>query len=135
MEILKAKATLKNLDLFLSFVEKFAKEKGINATLSSELVLVAEEILVNVVNYAYPPAGSGDMEIKLSIDKKVLSFCLIDEGIPFDMNLADDPDLTLTVDEKEIGGMGIYLVKHIMDEIRYERKDNKNILILTKCCK
>ena len=122
METLKAKATLESLDLFLNFVEKFVQKEGLKATLSSELVLVAEEVLVNVVNYAYPPKDSGKIEIKLSLTDNSISFCIIDEGIPFNMNLAEDPDITLNIDEKEIGGMGIYLVKHIMDEVRYEKK-------------
>ena len=130
---LKDKATLENLDCFLSFVEQFAQKEGIDSGIITELVLVAEEVIVNVINYAYPQR-EGDVEVILIVDDNVLTFRVVDEGVPFDMTLVDDPNTSLTVDKKEIGGMGIYLVKHIMDEARYERKDNKNILILTKQC-
>ena len=130
---LKDKATLENLDCFLSFVEQFTQKEGIDSGIITELVLVAEEVIVNVINYAYPQK-EGDVEVILIIDNNVLTFRVVDEGVPFDMTLVDDPNTSLTIDEKEIGGMGIFFVKHIMDKIRYERKDNKNILILTKQC-
>jgi serine/threonine-protein kinase RsbW len=131
METLKEKATLENLDMFLRFVKQFTQKEGFDTELSSELELVAEEVIVNVVNYAYPQE-KGDVEITLSMNDNIFSFCVVDQGVPFDMTLAEDPDITLSIEEKEIGGMGIFFVKHIMDEIRYERKENKNILTLAK---
>ena len=133
METLKKKATLENLDIFLRFVKQFAQKEGFDVDISSELELVAEEVIVNIVNYAYPQE-EGDVEITLSMNNNILSFCVVDEGAPFDMTLVEDPDITLSIEEKEIGGMGIFFVKHIMDEISYERKENKNILTLAKYC-
>jgi serine/threonine-protein kinase RsbW len=135
MKRLKTKAILKNLDLFLEFIREFAgEEEDFDAGVSSDLVLVGEEVLVNIINYAYPNEKEGEVELCLSIKDNILTFCIIDGGVHFDMNLADDPDITLTVEEKNIGGMGIYLVKHFMDEVRYERKNGKNILTLIKYC-
>ena len=134
MEIFKAKATLKNLRLFLEFVKKFAQKKGFNAETSYALVLVAEEILVNIVNYAYPHKEGGEVEIKLSISNNIFLICIIDEGVPFNITSVKDPDITLTLAKRNIGGMGVYIVKSFMDEINYERNRNRNILTLAKYC-
>jgi serine/threonine-protein kinase RsbW len=131
MEALKAKATLENLDIFLNLAKQFIRKVGFESRFSCELKLVVEEVIVNIANYAYPQ-GEGDVEITFSMDNNTVSFCTIDEGIPFNMNWAEDPDMDFNIEKKEIGGMGIFLVKHFMDEIKYERKRNKNILTLVK---
>ena len=132
MEVLKAKAKLDNLDLFLDFIKQFNKKNNISKSTSSEIVLVAEEIIVNVMNYAYSDNDNGEVEINLSFKNNLLEFTVIDSGKPFDITAAKDPDITLGVDEREIGGVGIFLVKHIMDKVSYKREDNNNILNLTK---
>ncbi len=135
MEVLKAKAKLENLDLFLDFIKQFNKKNNISEAVSTEIILVAEEIIVNVMNYAYPDYDNGEVEINLSTENDLFKFNVIDSGQPFDITAAEDPDVTLSVDERDVGGVGIFLVKNIMDSISYKRENSKNILKLTKSIK
>ena len=72
------------------------------------------------------------MDIEAIIRKDRLDFCITDSGKPFDPTKKEDADITLGVEERQIGGLGIYLVRNIMDSLSYERKDDKNILSMTK---
>ena len=96
-----------------------------------QLNLALEEAFVNVVDYAYP--GKNGMPVQLNMDGtgETLTFTLIDEGEPFDPTTLDEPDTSLSAEERPIGGLGVFLVKQIMDEVRYERQGNRNILTMT----
>ncbi len=103
----------------------------IPAELSMPINLALEEAVSNVMLYAYPgSAGRVLVEAEQSADRIV--FTISDSGIPFDPTQQKEADITLSVEERAIGGLGIHLVRQIMDEVHYERKDNKNILTLTK---
>lgn len=95
-----------------------------------QLNLALEEAVVNVMNYAYP--GKTGMPVRLSVEDKGdrLIFVLEDEGVPFDPTAADEPDLTLSVEERPIGGLGIFLVKNIMSEVAYEYCKGCNVLTM-----
>ena len=98
---------------------------------SSILINTAlEEVFVNVSNYAYEDGGN--VEISLSNDLTKAVFVFTDEGKKFNPLENDDPDISLGSNEREIGGLGIFMVKKIMDKVEYEYKDGKNILTLTK---
>ena len=85
----------------------------------------------NVMLYAYP-GSSGQVLVEAEHSAEQITFTISDSGIPFDPTAQTEPDLTLSAEERPIGGLGIHLVRQIMDSIRYERKDNRNILTLTK---
>ncbi|WP_176714103.1 ATP-binding protein [Orenia metallireducens] len=136
MTSLKVPATMKNLDLMINYV--LDKVKGFDlydSTLLYKLRIVCEEALVNIINYAYQDFDKvGDIEIICNIysqDKKII-LKFIDEGIAFNILEYQDPDLTLPLSERKAGGLGIYIIKSIVDKIEYYREDGKNILILTK---
>lgn len=99
--------------------------------LNMPINLALEEAVSNVMLYAYP-GGSGQVLVEAETSAKQVVFTISDSGIPFDPTEQAEPDLTLTAEERPIGGLGIHLVKQIMDVIGYERKDNRNILTLTK---
>lgn len=92
-----------------------------------------EEVYVNIAHYAYAP-GTGEVTVRLAFaeapKKAVITF--IDSGVPFDPLAKADPDVTLSAEERDIGGLGIYMTKKTMDEVHYEYKDGHNILTLTK---
>lgn len=97
-----------------------------------KLNLAVEEAVVNVMNYAYPQGTVGDINIEAKGDDNQLEFIISDSGTPFDPTAKADANTSLTAEERPIGGLGIHLVRQIMDEVMYERKDNKNILTLRK---
>ena len=99
--------------------------------LNMPMNLALEEAVTNVMLYAYPN-GHGRVLVEAMKEADRLTFTISDSGIPFDPTKQEEPDLTLAAEERQIGGLGIHLVRQIMDEISYERKDNKNILTLVK---
>ncbi len=103
---------------------------GMPEELNMPINLALEEAVSNVMLYAYP--GKSGQVLVECVKSDRLVFTITDSGIPFDPTQQADPDVTQSAEERPIGGLGIFLVRQIMDDIRYERKDNKNILTLTK---
>lgn len=95
-----------------------------------KLNLALEEAVVNVMNYAYP--GQTGMPITLTMEKtgNTLIFSLVDSGVPFDPTSTEEPDLTLSADERPIGGLGIFLVREMMSDINYRYENSQNILTM-----
>ena len=96
------------------------------------LNLALEEAVTNVVMYAYPAGEEGDVDIVAALSEGSLLFTISDKGIPFDPTKKEDADITLGVEERQIGGLGIFLVRQLMDTVEYERKDGYNILTMKK---
>jgi anti-sigma regulatory factor (Ser/Thr protein kinase) len=91
-----------------------------------------EEAVSNVMLYAYPKNKSGQVLVEAEKSPGKVIFTISDSGIPFDPTRQEEPDITQSAEERPIGGLGIFLVRQIMDSIAYERKDNRNILTLVK---
>ena len=115
-----------------AFVDEVCEELGFNATDTMQMNLALEEAVVNVMEYAYPVGKSGQVLVEADMLPDQVVFTVTDSGIPFDPTAQAEPDIALSVEDRSIGGLGIHLVRHIMDEIKYERKDDKNILTLIK---
>ena len=122
-------ADVKELDNVLSFVHGIIDGK-VNNKISMKLDVVIEEIFVNICNYAYEESGFADIEVLLNKNK--LSITFIDEGIPFNPLEKDEPDISLSSEDRKVGGLGIFMVKKIMDNVEYKYENNKNILIIEK---
>ncbi len=104
---------------------------NIPVALNMTINLALEEAVTNVMLYAYPNEN-GKVLIEAEKSERMITFIISDNGIPFDPTQRPEADITLTAEERSIGGLGIHLVRQIMDEIHYERKDNRNILTLVK---
>lgn len=115
-----------------AFVEEACEKAGMDASTTMQMNLAMEEAVVNVMNYAYPTGTKGDIDIEATINEKGLTFVIADSGTPFDPTAEKEADTSLSAEERPIGGLGIFLVKQLMDEVSYERKDGKNRLTLVK---
>ena len=115
-----------------AFVDEVCEAVGFNPAVTMQMNLALEEAVVNVMNYAYPPGIRGKVTIDASANDVRLKFTIIDRGRPFDPTVQADVDTTLSVKERPIGGLGIHIVRQIMDSINYERIDGQNVLTLRK---
>lgn len=124
-------AKMESLMPSLTFVKTCTERAGFHTKRVGEIELCLEEILVNIINYAYPN-GPGEMDISCGLaDNGALTINVSDQGVPFDILSVDQPDISASVDERHIGGLGIFFVKQLMDDVHYRRENNKNILTLT----
>ena len=114
------------------FIDTVAEEIGLDMSLTMSLNLAIEEAVVNVMEYAYPEGEQGNVDIEVIADDKWLTFIISDNGIPFDPTTQKDADTTLSAEDRPIGGLGIFLVRQLMDSINYQRENGKNILTLSK---
>ncbi len=125
-------AKTEHLDEVIGFLEEELEESASMKVLF-QIRLAVEEIFVNIASYSYGEEG-GKAEVRLEVEgnpaKAVISF--IDSGVPYNPLEKEDPDITLGLEDRGIGGMGIYLVKKTMDSMDYEYKDGCNVLTITK---
>lgn len=133
MPELKIEARIENLDQVLTFIEKNLEAWDCSMKAQMQIAIAVEEIFVNIAHYAYAPAV-GIVRIRLenpdNVDMVQITFT--DKGIPYDPLAKEDPDVTLSAEERQIGGLGIYMVKKSMDAMFYEYKDKQNILQIRK---
>jgi anti-sigma regulatory factor (Ser/Thr protein kinase) len=123
---------IQEVPLLATFVEGVCEEVGMDAATTMQMNLAMEEAVVNVMNYAYPIGEKGEIAIEATTDNGMLNFVIKDSGTPFDPTAKEDADTTLSAEERPIGGLGIFLVKQIMDNVSYEYKEGKNVLTLSK---
>ncbi len=114
------------------FVDMVCEEVGMDMAVAIQMNLAMEEAVVNVMSYAYPADTVGDVTIEAVTIADQLQFTITDSGIPFDPTAKAEVDTTLSAEERPIGGLGIHLVRQLMDSINYERIDGKNVLTLRK---
>ena len=124
-----------NLEDFLEQMRQFLMENSASKKSISQMSIVADEIFANVCSYAYPE-DEGNIDIDYGLDENE-DFILIftDRGIPFDPLKHEDPDTGLPIEERDIGGLGILMVKNMVDEISYKRENDCNCLMMRKVIK
>ena len=115
----------------LEFIEGGMAEAGVSGRDQNSVAVAAEEIFVNITNYAYP-SGEGDVTVQMDAKRNKIILEFIDSGIPFDPLHNVDPDTSLQAGDREIGGLGIYMVKKMMDEVEYRYVEGHNVLALRK---
>ena len=120
----------------ISRLYEFVEEVGNDFELSPDIVfnlnLVLEEAVVNIINYAYPKEEHESIYLSARMHEGSIVLVLTDTGKEFDPTMAPEADITLSADDRPIGGLGIFLIRQIMNEVRYERIDGKNVLTLEK---
>ncbi len=133
MKELNLKARVEYLDKVLGFVDEILESADCPVKQQVQIDVAVEEIYVNIAHYAYAP-GEGDalIQAELLSDPKGIRVTFIDSGMPYNPLEKEDPDVTLSVEERKIGGLGIFMVKKSMDEVAYEYKDGKNHFTLCK---
>jgi len=114
------------------FVHKACKELGFDETTTASMNLAIEEAVVNVMIYAYPMGKKGKVNIEVISNDKRVKFVISDNGVPFDPTVVPEADTTLSAEERTIGGLGVYLMRHLMDSVNYERIGGFNVLTLRK---
>ena len=127
-------ATMENLDKLLEFVLKgvgkfdFATDSSLK-----KLRLVCEEMIVNIINHGYPEqTGKIKISYDVIVEEQKVMIEIIDQGIPFNPVDFKDPKLSSSIEERDIGGLGIYIAKKVVDEMKYKRYNSKNTLTLIK---
>lgn len=126
-------ATDANLDKALSFVDENLQALECSPKTQMQIDVAVEELFVNVAHYAYAPeTGQITLRFETEDDQRRAVIMFIDKGKPYDPLAKADPDITLSADERPVGGLGIFMVKKSMDDMHYEYKDGKNILTITK---
>ena len=132
METLVIKNDVHEVSKFSEFMKKVMERLNVEKSLSRQLRLAVEEAVVNVIDYAYPIGQEGEIEVRMMSDGKTLKTIITDSGVAFDPTAKEKADTTLSAEDRQIGGLGILLVREIMDSVNYERINKQNILTLTK---
>ena len=132
-EELELEADVRNLPEVQGFIEEKLEAAGCPMKIQLQINIAVEEIFVNISEYAYTPdKGKAIVRVEIPAGKDEARITFTDWGIPYDPVAREDPDVTLPAEEREIGGLGIFMTKKAMDDVVYERKDGKNILTLKK---
>lgn len=133
METLKISASLNMLSAAVDFIEKSAGKISCPKDACNDILTACEEVIVNIISYAYPSGHQGQIEISVKSSPKVfIEVTISDFGKPFDPLSVPDPDTGKPIEERQIGGLGIFLVKNMMDDVKYTRDRGVNIIKLVK---
>ncbi|MFC1857679.1 ATP-binding protein [Thermodesulfobacteriota bacterium] len=122
---------MQELQSLQRILEHFSDSYGLPERCKFQLNLVLEEIFTNITTYGFSDAGEHFIQVNLSCDAGILTVCVEDDGRPFNPVALKAPDLKCRLEDREIGGLGIHLVKKLASDINYERRGNKNVLTLT----
>ena len=114
------------------FIDDIGNEFSLAPDVRFNINLVLEEAVANIINYAYPKDEHESIYLSARMHEDSIVLVLTDTGKEFDPTMAPEVDVTLSAEERQIGGLGIFLIRQIMNEVRYERIDGKNVLTLEK---
>lgn len=133
MKELHVQATIENISLVTEFVDEQLEAINCPVKAQMQIDIAIDELFGNIARYAYDPeVGPAVVRVEVQEEPLAVILTFIDNGVPYDPLKRDDPDISLSADERDIGGLGIYVVKKSMDEISYEYKDGQNILRVRK---
>ena len=126
-------ATVENIGTVTDFVNEQLEALDCPMKAQMQIDIAIDELFGNISHYAYhPEVGNATVRVEVTEEPLAVMVTFIDGGMPSDPLTTADPDITLSAEERRIGGLGIYMVKKAMDEITYEYKDGKNILSIKK---
>ena len=133
MKELVIQALTDNLPQVLSFVDEQLENANCPMKIQMQIDIAVEEIFVNIAHYAYnPEIGTATVRVEVMGEPPAVDITFIDGGIPYDPLAKADPDVTLSAEDRQIGGLGIFMVKKTMDDVKYEYLNGHNILTLKK---
>lgn len=134
MKELTIAATVENIEVVTDFVNQQLELLECPMKAQMQIDIAIDELFSNIAHYSYnPEVGQATVRVEVVENPLAVTITFIDNGVPYDPLSKEDPDLTLSAEERQIGGLGIYMVKKSMDEITYEYKDGQNILSIKKC--
>ena len=126
------KNRLSELENLKSRFNQFAEQNAISLSMARSIDVVIDELLSNIMTYAYKDELSHDIELRAELNGNRLELTIIDDGVPFNPLLSETPDISTSIEEREIGGLGIHVVKNLVDEISYHRASDRNVLSIVK---
>ena len=133
MKELTIAATVENIETVTDFVNEQLEALDCPIKAQMQIDIAIDELFGNIAHYAYnPEIGKATVRVEVIEDPLAVTITFIDNGVPYDPLAKADPDTTLSAEERDIGGLGIYMVKKSMDDITYEYKDGHNILKIKK---
>ena len=133
MKELTITATVENIETVTDFVNEQLEAYDCPMKAQMQIDIAIDELFGNIAHYAYnPEVGSATVRVEVVEDPLSVIITFIDNGVPYDPLKKDDPDTTLSAEDREIGGLGIFMVKKTMDDIIYEYKDGQNRLTIVK---
>lgn len=133
MKELTIDATVANIETVTAFVDEQLEAMDCSMKAQMQIDIAIDELFGNIAHYAYnPEVGPATVRVEVLDEPLAVVITFIDNGVPYDPLKKEDPDITLSAEEREIGGLGIYMVKKTMDDISYEYKDGQNILRIKK---
>lgn len=133
MKELTIDATIENIEQVTAFVEEQLEALDCPIKAQMQINIAIDELFGNIAHYAYnPDIGPATVRVEVIENPMAVVITFIDHGVPYDPLAKEDPDVTLSAEERDIGGLGIYMVKKSMDEITYEYRNGQNILRIKK---
>ena len=123
---------ISEISILCDKINKFCEENSISNKKRQDISLIVDELASNVIFYAYPSNERHSFSLDISISNDIVTIKIIDSGIPFNPLAKADPDTDLNAEERQIGGLGIFLIRQIMNTVEYQRIDGKNVLTLGK---
>ena len=133
MSELTLEAKVENLDDVIAFVDSALEAIDCPPRTQMQIDISVEELFVNIANYAYAPnVGMATIKVNTQKDPKEIAITFIDSGVPYNPLAKKDPDITLSSEERQIGGLGIFMAKKSMDKVEYEYTDGQNMLTIKK---
>ncbi len=133
MKELTVAATIENIETVTDFVNEELEALDCPMKTQMQIDIAIDELFSNIARYAYAPeVGEATVRVEPKNDALAVVVTFIDKGVPYNPLENEDPDTTLSIDKREVGGLGVYMVKKSMDDIKYEYKDGQNILSIVK---
>jgi anti-sigma regulatory factor (Ser/Thr protein kinase) len=127
--------SLSELDALCQSLEQFGKSLGLSRKIVFEICLAMEELVSNIISYGFADDAVHFIKVAMSHENGILIIRLEDDGVPFNPLKAEEPDCECPIEQRKVGNLGIHLTKKIMDDMVYERRENKNVLTLKKSIK
>jgi len=120
------------IERVVEFAERFGDEHQLAAEVVMTIHLVLDEVVANIINHGYDDTAEHQIRVTLALDGSELGIRVEDDGRAFDPLQAPPPDLNLPLEERPVGGLGIHIVRSVMDAVEYQRSGNHNVLIMKK---